>query len=291
LGKPAGVPLLSKAMRDTSRHVKQAAAVGLCRIHHESAALVLVKGGFWAAPDRDQIAQCVAEMKGAAFGVLKATVLGKGPASNKRFVCRVLGETKSRKAMALLKRAAKDKVAAVRAAACKALGQKGKKGVRAVAPLALDKNKKVRLQAVRALRKIGRPAVNALISALRRGKSDVRKEAAKALGEMKARRARRALLRATRDKNESVRLAACAALAKMGKKPRRCRRRGVGLLLGRPSGRSGLTPSDAILDSSRKKGATVAGVAVRCRRGKNGPPCSLSLKLARNWCKKHHAPR
>ena len=245
---PLGVPALSVALQDRSPLVQLAALQNLCKIRHPKAAKALILFGAKHANNsksylgksfaiKGKFTLCIAKMRNATLPIIKATLTNKkGSLANKKgalakvLACRVLAHLKGSQWFLLLKKATKDGSGRVRKEATKALGFYGKhkgfekKSVAVVSSLLKDRKPSVRLEAVRALGKMGKRGVQALIKALRKGKMDVRREAASELGKLKARRAHRALGKATSHRDKELSFRACRALKNMKRSTRRCRK-------------------------------------------------------------------
>lgn len=135
----------------------------------------------------------------------------------KRETAKVLGETRSEKALAPLEAAFGDEDYSVRIEAIKSLGVIGsERAIELLRNAFADKNRAVRLQAAEALMQIGSErALEILVSALGASDDFVRIGAIGALGRTNSRKAAEALIKAFEEEDRLVRLGAAEALGQM----------------------------------------------------------------------------
>ncbi len=135
----------------------------------------------------------------------------------KRETAKVLGETRSEKALAPLEAAIGDEDYSVRIEAVKSLGVIGsERAIELLRNTFADKNRAVRLEAAEALMQIGsEKALEILVSALGASDDFVRIGAIGALGRTNSREAAEALIKAFKDEDRLVRLGAAEALGQM----------------------------------------------------------------------------
>ena len=221
-GKTA-VPVMMKALEDSSVLVRRAAASGLGSSRAKEAVGPLTK----ALQDPDQqvrwnAALALGSMKTEkAIGVLLAA-LGGADAKTRAPAAMALGNTRSASAVVPLVNALRDRDRSVRSAAASALAMiKGPDAVKALSDALADADSRTRPNIANALASINtKEARRPLLEALKAQDASLRAAASKALGRTRAKEALQPLVEALNDSDKTVRAAAAGGLAMMAKPQR-----------------------------------------------------------------------